>query len=525
MSLRPIPVTGRSWRAVAPLALLLLFVFGFAVPDSRAAEPELFRFHHEGVLGTSFDMQVRAPDSAQAGLAESTALAEIERLRKILSTYDPASEISRFNTSTGPVKCSPELLEVLGLYDFWNGKSAGAYNGHLGDLIAAWKTAEKTGVPPDAATLQRIVQALGQLGWKLDRAAGTATRLPGGALTLDSLGKGYILSRAAAAVHAKVPAAQGFLLNIGGDIFASGLVDRGLRWTVGVADPKRSADNAPPLTQVRVTDRGVSTSAAYERGFTVGGRRFSHILDPRTGLPAEGVASATVIAANNANANALATILCVLKPDEGLALARQIPEVECLIVAADGRQLRTPRFAALEVPSATTTAAPATAPAVATPAKPGLWPAGYEVALALSLRVPPSGGGGRGPKRPYVAVWVEDAAGKRVRTVAVWGNKRKYLPDLSAWWKVAKEDEPWAQSVTRATRAAGQHRIAWDGFDDHGQPLPPGTYTIFLEVNREHGSHATQSGKIVCEKLPAKGTIPAGSEFDAAELTYGPAGK
>lgn len=503
------PTTGLCPRTLAPL---LAFLIALTLPASRAAEPELFRFHHEGVLGTSLDLQVRATDAAQAGLVEATALGEIERLRKILSTYDPASEVSRFNASSGPMKCAPELLDVLGFYDFWNGKSAGACNGHLGELIAAWKAAEKSGAAPDPAALQGIVQRLALPGWKVERAAGTATRMPGGALTLDSIGKGYILSKAAVAVRVKVPTVPGFLLNIGGDIFASGQPAAGTPWSVGVADPKHSADNAPPLTQLRLSDRAVSTSAAYERGFTVGGRRFSHILDPRTGQPAEGVASATVIAPNNATANALATVLCVLKPEDGLALARQIPDVECLIIAADGRALRSPRFATIEAAPTVAAAAP-NAPG-------GLWPAGYEVALALTLKTPE---GARKVKRPYVAVWVENADARRVRTVTVWGNKRKYLPDLPAWWKLAKEDEQWAQAITRATRSAGQHRIAWDGLDDQGKPLPPGTYTLFLEVNREHGTRAIQSGKIVCGPTPAKGTIPAGSEFDAAEISYGPA--
>jgi thiamine biosynthesis lipoprotein len=504
----------RSTFALVAAALLL----GFACPTSIPAEPDLLSFHRDGVLGTSFDLQVRTPDAAQAALAETSALAEIERLRKILSTYDPESEISRLNSSTGAVKCSPELLDVLGFYDFWNVKSAGVYNGHLGELIAAWKAAEKSGTPPDAATLQRIVRAAGAPGWKLDRAAGTATGLPGGPIAIDSLGKGYIISKAAAAVRARVPAVQGFMLNIGGDLYASGLPAVGVPWSVSVADPQRSADNAPPLTQLQVRDRAISTSGAYERGFTVGGRRFSHIFDPRTGLPAAGVASATVIAANNANANALATTLCVLRPEEGLALARQIPDVECLIVAADGRQLRSPRFASFEMrPTAPT----ATATPAGPPAAQGLWPAGYEVTLALSLKTPPPGGKG-GPKRPYVAVWVEDENAQRVRTVTVWGKERKYLPDLPNWWRLAQQDEAWAKSVTKATRAAGKYNISWNGEDDQGKPLPHGTYTMFLEVSRERGAKTLEKGTIVCGKVPAKGTIAGTSEFDAADLSYGP---
>ena len=521
-------ITTRSTRRWLPRLSGLAFSFvafsGFAGSIGRGADPEVFQFHHEGVLGTSLDLQVNAADAAQAGAVETAVLEEIERLRKILSTYDPESEISHFNTSTGPVKCSPELLDVLGYYDFWNFKSAGAYNGHLGDLIAAWKGAEKAGALPDAATLQRIVRALPQAGWKLDRAAGTAARLPGGALAIDSLGKGYIISKAAVAARAKAPGVPGFLVNIGGDMYASGVPAAGAPWTIGVADPKRNADNAPPLTQVRVSNRGVSTSAAYERGYTIGGRRFSHIFDPRTGLPANGVASATVIASNTASSNALATTLCVLRPEEGLALVRQIPDVECLIVAADGRQIRSPRFSAFEVPPAPAAAATVGTPAGAPAGAPGLWPSGYEVGLTITLKTPPPGGKG-GPRRPYVAVWVEDENAQRLRTVAVWGNRLKYLPDLPAWWKVAQQDQAWAQSVTRATRPAGQHRIVWDGLDDKGKPLPRATYTIVLEVARQNGTHALENGKIVCGNLPATGTIPAATEFGVASISYGPPGQ
>ncbi len=489
------------------IIMKLLFLFWiFLLPFvASAAEPGVISFHHEGVLGTSLDIQVATTDAQQAAAVETAVLGEIERLRKILSTYDPASEISRVNAVSGPVVCSQELLDVLAGYNWWNAKSGGAYNGHLADLIRTWRMAEKTGVVPDTVALQPVVAMLRLPAWKIDPAAKTVTRIMRQPLNVDSLGKGYILSKAAAVAHAKAP--QGFLLNIGGDIFAGGRA-----WTVGIADPKHSADNAPPLTQVRLADRAISTSAAYERGFTIAGKRYSHILDPRTGLPASGVASATVVAASNAVANALATSLCVLKPDEGLAFAKTIPGVECLIVAGDGRLLRSANFAAMETGTATV-------PATPTAVKPGsAWPIGFQVTLALTLKTP---SGGK-IKRPYVAVWIEDADGKRVRTVTVWGNKGKYLPDLRAWWKAAREDPQWAGTVTRATRAAGQHRIAWDGLDDTAAPLPPGTYTVVLEVNREHGTYCLERGTIVCGKAPAQGKIPAASEFEEGALTFGP---
>jgi thiamine biosynthesis lipoprotein ApbE len=408
------------------------------------------------------------------------------------------------------------LFDVLSFYDTWNLRSHGAYNGHLGALIAAWKAAETAGAPPDPATLRPIVQALAQPGWKLDAAAHTATRLTAQPLNVDSLGKGYILSKAVVAA----PAMTGLLLNIGGDMYASGHTPDGTPWTIGVADPKHSEDNAPPITRVRLSNLAISTSAAYERGYTIAGRRYSHIFDPRTGLPAEGAASATVVAGNNANANAMATTLCVLRPQEGLALVGGVPGAECLIIGADGRQYRSAHFPMLEVPQKAAGLTPPVATLTPPGAKPGAWPGGYQVTLTINLKAP--GGGGKRAKRPYVAVWVENAEGKRVRTVTVWGNQRKYLPDLRSWWSLAREDAQWAASITRATRSAGQHRIAWDGMDDHGTPLPPGTYSIVLEVNREHGTYAMQSGKIECGLKPATGTIAAASEFDEAQIAYGP---
>jgi len=500
----------RAWLAGLLLALSL------AGQAHGAEPPQVFPFHHEGVLGTSLDLQVQAPDAQQAAVVETAILDEIERLRKILSTYDETSDISRVNVSTTPVPCSPELLDVLSFYDYWTAKSRGAYNGHLGELIGVWKAGEKAGAPPAAATLLPIVRSLALPGWKLDRAAHTVTRLTTGTLDINSLGKGFIISKAVVAARAKAPAIQGILLNIGGDIFASGSQAPGTPWTISVANPAHNEDNAPPLTQVKLADRAISTSAAYERGYTFGGKHYSHIFDPRTGLPAQGVASATVIAGNSANANALATTLCVLKPEEGLELVRQIPDADCLIVSADGRQLRSPRFATYEIPRA---GAP-TPPVAGQPAQPGQWPTKYQVSITITLKTPT--GNAQQIRRPYVAVWVEDANAKRVRTVAVWGNAPKYLPDLPEWWKLAQQDQAWAATVTRATRPAGQHRIAWDGLDDQGKPLPSGTYTVFLEVNRQRGSHAIGSTKIDCNRLPAQAVIPASAEYGQATLSFGP---
>lgn len=165
-------------------------------------------------------------------------------------------------------------------------------------------------------------------------------------------------------------------------------------------------------------------------------------------------------------------------------------------------------------------AAPHTPAPSGTPVKPNEWPTNYQVSIAVDLKS--SGGGGRKEKRPFVAAWVENSAGERVRTIAVWGNERKYLAEHRAWWKETKTNQEWAMSVTRATRSSGKHRLAWDGKDDHDQPLPSGSYTIFVESNREHGTYSIEHGVIECGRTSSAGTIPASAEFGESKLTYGP---
>jgi hypothetical protein len=124
-------------------------------------------------------------------------------------------------------------------------------------------------------------------------------------------------------------------------------------------------------------------------------------------------------------------------------------------------------------------------------------------------------------RRPYVAVWAENADGKTVRTVTVWGNQPRWIPELTRWWKIARDDRKLVQAVTRATRAPGKYTLAWDGKDDQGKLLPRGTYTLHVEVHREHGKHVTQTGKIVCAEEPAHITLAANAETGETVVEYG----
>lgn len=468
-------------------------------PDAPAPKAGAFAFHRDHVIGTSLDLHVVAPDEATAAAVERTVLDEIERLRLVFSTYDAASEISVLNRTRGPVAVSAEMADVLTAYTRWQRQSGGAFNGQVGELVRVWKEAEKAGRVPDAAALDRIAAALKEPGWRLD--AHTLTKLTDQPLNLNAVAKGYIIQKAAAAVRRQHPTAGGLLINLGGDILATG----GASWAVGVQDPARHFDNAAPLAGLRLTNQAVATSGGYQRGYAVGGTRYSHIFDPRTGRPAEGVAGATVVAADNVTANALATTLCVLTPAEGLKLVAGVPGAECLIVAPDGKQHRS---AGLELFAVRPARAFAPQEKKAEP-KGEAWPEGYQVTVAVELPKVEA----KKYRRPYTAIWVEDDKGKAVRTLAVWGNAPKYLKDLNDWWKIGKGDADLVKAVTRATRGPGKYDLVWDGKDDKGDALPQGTYTVRVEVHREYGAHLRQSGKIECKDKPATTKLDKNAEI------------
>ncbi len=479
---------------------LLAIVGGLGPVNSRsaAALPQKvseFEFHRDHILGTSLDLRVVAPDEVTAEGAELTALNEIERLRLVFSTYDAKSEISKLNGTREPTRVSADLAEVIETTEVWQRKSGGAFNGQVGELVRMWKDGERANRVPNTGTLDHIVADLKKPGWTLDANTNTVTRLNDQPLNLNAIAKGFINRKVLAAVRKEHPTVSALLINLGGDVLAWGSPPGSTSgWVVGVQDPSNHFDNAPPIAGLQLKNQAVATSGGYQRFYTIDGKRYSHIFDPRTGRPAEGVASATVVANDSTTANALATTLCVLKPEDGLKLIASVEGAACLIITPDGKKFRSFGMGQFEVSPAR-----AFTPQEKKGEPKAAWPAGYQVTVAVELPKVNA----KQYRKPYTAIWIEDDKGKAVRTLAVWGNAPKYLKDLNDWWRIGKGDADLVKAVTRATRGPGKYDLAWDGKDDKGYALPQGTYTVRVEVHREFGEHLRQSGKIECKDKPA----------------------
>ncbi len=307
---------------------------------------------------------------------------------------------------------------------------------------------------------------------------------------VDALGKAYIIDRAASVVRATWPPIRALLLNIGGDI-----VTWGRCCDVAIVDPNACYDNAAPLATIALQNAAVATSGTYARG--------EHLVNARTRQRVRSAMAATVVAPDPVTANALATTLCLTDADDVLQLVESTPGARALRLVSGVLQ-QTSGFPYLKRPLLRPAPVPTN------------WPQGYQLTVTLPLR------GGRSKKRPYVAVWVEDASGKLVRILAFWANKSKYYATLSTLWSALGGNETQLRSASRATRPAGKYELQWDGLDNERRPVPPGEYRIIVETNQENGIYARQMGTINLGDTATRITLPETTNFDDVIVRYGP---
>lgn len=308
---------------------------------SRLRPPYRLHSVYERLLGTEIEIQVLAGTRTQAEAAEEAALDEMQRLTLILNRFDPDSELRRWQMRPGEaVPLSADLREVLKLADGWRELTGGAFHPGADALGALWKEGAERGEVPCHSALADVLARLQAAPWTL-HADGTATLHTDLPLGLNALAKGFIVDRMAETAYAS-PGVQAVLVNAGGDLRSIG--GKGL--SVAVADPFTARDDAPPLGRVRVHSGALATSGSAHRGYRVGEKWYSHVLDPRTGQPVEDVPGVTVTAPTCAAADALATALSVLPVQEGLNLIGRVPGAAALIVTRDGQRHPTPHWTA-----------------------------------------------------------------------------------------------------------------------------------------------------------------------------------
>lgn len=477
-------------------------------------------FHHEGVLGTSLGVTVRAADAEAAECAEAAALAMFDRDEAALSAWRVDSEFSRWSrTRMEPVKVSPELMETLAAFDAWREKTDGALDSSVEAATRLWKRATAEGRVPTDAEIRETREAMAQQHWVLDRANGTAMRLTDVPLALATFAKSRITQRAAEAAMAA--GASGVMLNVGGDVVVRGALTQ----VVAVADPQHAADNDSPMDLVVVKDAAVATSGGYKRGFEIASAvgkapEYSHLIDPRTAMPVGRVLQSTVIAKDAETAGALATAFAVMPVEQSRALAAKSPGVEYTLVMADGETVQSAGWAKYGMRSSAASVRPV---AYSAPVKAaaGMWDPAFELMVDVTL---PRIDDAR-YRRPYVAVWIEDENHFPVRTLALWTQKPRWLPELKQWYREDQvrnmaEGSDISATVGSATRPAGKYSLKWDGKDNEGKPVKAGTYTVVVEASREHGGYEIERHALNFDGKPAQAAMQGNKELGAIALDY-----
>jgi thiamine biosynthesis lipoprotein ApbE len=517
---------------VRRLAVWALAALLGVVGQNTAFATDDFAFFHENVLGTSCELRVRADSEEDARCTEERVLSEVDRLALIFSSYDSSSEFSRWQaTRDRPTRLSEELFEVLQASDVWRTGSAGVFDPRVEALSQLWAKAAQRDRLPTPSETSAAQTLMAQTAWRLDRAARTAIHTSACPLSLNAIAKGYIVERASDVALAQCQGVHGLLLNIGGDLRVCGDWAR----TIGIANPRGDSETTEPLVAIEVKSRSVAASGNYQRGFDIRGRRYSHVFDPRSGMPADRTVGATVIAPRGADADALTKVFSVLPAAESLRLADALHDVACLLVADDGQIFRSSRWATYELPHS---AAAALAPLPATLQQPGAEPgkavgpqAEWEQDLELLIRfeINRPDGDTRRYRRPYLAVWIEDKDGLAVRTLTLWvqagGRGPRWIPELRRWYRGDQvrriiDDTNLVDTTARATRLPGKYEVIWDGKDDRGKPLGAGEYRVFIEVAREHGTYQIIQKSLTLAKEPFLEELKGNVEIKSATVAY-----
>ena len=318
---------------------LAIFLLAYAALGCRE------NYQATGALGPiQINIQVVARSERQAREAMAAAFAEIQRINNLVSYYLPESEISRLNAAPAgeQVHLSRITLDALRRAKEISGLTGGAFDVTAAPLIKLWKQAISTGELPDEAALAAAREKVGYAKLELGDTWARKTA-DGVAVDLGGIAKGFAVDRAIAAL--KKAGITDALVSIAGDGYALGHQAKGRPWRIGIRNPSALDERIPDVLDL--SNKGYSTTGDYEQYVEIGGMRYAHIVDPRTGQPERQAASVTIVADDSTTADSLATGVSVLGTDEGLQAIAKVPGAAGLIITRtdDGLNLiKSPSF-------------------------------------------------------------------------------------------------------------------------------------------------------------------------------------
>ena len=310
-----------------------LLISIFVLSCSVSLGQQVFK-KKQSLLGSPFEITVVASDSILGNQYTDMAIAEVKRIENLISDWIPTSQISKVNQNAGivPVQVDKEVYDLVERAIAISKLTSGAFDISYASMDRIWKFDGSMKEMPTPEAIKKSVEKVGYQNIILNpQNTSIFLKNKGMKLGLGGIGQGYIADKIKALLQVK--GCKSGLVNVSGDINTWGTQPDGKSWTVGIVNPmnKNKVFATFPLE-----DSAVETSGSYEKFVTFNGKRYSHIIDPRTGYPASGIISVSVFAKQTELADALATGIFVLGIDVGLDLINQLNGIGCIIVDDKG---------------------------------------------------------------------------------------------------------------------------------------------------------------------------------------------
>jgi thiamine biosynthesis lipoprotein len=309
-----------------PIALLIVSLNSFGQTEYK---------RKVSMLGSPFEITVVAKDSVEGKQFTDLAITEVRRIENQISDWIPTTQISLVNKNAGiqAVKVDSEVFELVTRAIKISEITDGAFDISYASMDKIWQFDGSMTAMPTEEAIKKSVAKIGYKNIVMNKEDQSIfLKLPGMKLGLGGIGQGYIADKVKDLLIAN--RCTSGIVNVSGDINAWGKQINGKPWTVGIINPmnKNKVFATFPLE-----NSSVETSGNYEKYVTFNGIRYSHIIDPRSGYPAQGVVSVSVFAKQTEIADALATGIFVLGVEVGLDLVNQLKGIECIIVDDKGK--------------------------------------------------------------------------------------------------------------------------------------------------------------------------------------------
>lgn len=285
------------------------------------------------LMGSRFEVVALSSSPDTARRAVQACIQEIQRIERLISSWDQNSETSQINQYAGirPVRVSRELFELIRRSIKISSLTQGAFDISYASMDRIWQFDGSMQTMPSEEQISASVRNVNYQNILLDAGQHTVfLKEKGMKIGFGAIGKGYAANRGRKMMQQL--GIQNGMVNAGGDLIAWGTQEDRQPWKIGIVNPH---NKNKVFSWLHIQEQAVVTSGNYERYVWLNGERYTHIIDPRTGYPVKGIQSVTIVCPDAELADALATAVFVLGTEAGLYLVNQLKGVECLIIQED----------------------------------------------------------------------------------------------------------------------------------------------------------------------------------------------